>query len=123
MVISETLVILRNTLANKKKSCFFKKTIKNKNLLTTLAEVGLLTFKLEDVNYKANISPTFLRTPVIVNLPFKSSKRQFWSNKKIIKETQNSTTLFIFDTSYGFLTQQVMLKKKLGGVFLCSLSV
>jgi ribosomal protein S8 len=70
-----------------------------------------------------NVSPIFLRKPIIVNLPFKNSKKQFWSNRKIIKETQNSTTLFIFDTSLGFLTQQTMLRKKLGGVFLCSFSV
>jgi ribosomal protein S8 len=123
MAVSKTLIILKNTLENKKRSCFVKKTIKNKSLLVTLAGAGLLSFELEDFNYKASISPVFLRAPIIVKLPFKNSKKQFWSNKKIVKETQNSTTLFIFDTSFGFLTQQTMLKKKLGGVFLCSFSV
>jgi len=123
MVVSETLLILKNTLISKKKNCFIKKTIKNKNLLSILASTGLLTFTLENFKYKVNISPIFLRTSIIVNLPFKSSRKQFWSNKKIIKETQNSTTIFIFDTSFGFLTQQGMLRKKLGGVFLGSFSI
>lgn len=123
MVVSETLLILKNTLISKKKNCFIKKTIKNKNLLSILASTGLLTFTLENFKYKVNISPIFLRTSIIINLPFKNSRKQFWSNKKIIKETQNSTTIFIFDTSFGFLTQQGMLRKKLGGVFLCSFSI
>jgi hypothetical protein len=77
MAVSETLVILKNTLANKKKSFFVKKTIKNKNLLTALVGAGLLTFELEKFNYKVNVSPIFLRKPIIVNLPFKNSKKQF----------------------------------------------
>lgn len=123
MLVSETLLILKNTLISKKKNCFIKKTIKNKNLLSILASTGLLTFTLENFKYKVNISPVFLRASIIINLPFKSSRKQFWSNKKIIKETQNSTTIFIFDTSLGLLTQQEMLRKKLGGVFLCSFSI
>jgi ribosomal protein S8 len=123
MEVSKALLILKNTLISRKKNCFVKKTIKNRNLLIILAATGLLTFTLENSNYKVNISNIFLRTSTIMKLPLKNSKKQFWSNRKIIKETQTSATIFIFDTSFGFLTQQAMLKKNLGGVFLCSFSI
>ena len=122
MDILKTLLILKNTLLYKKKTCFIKRTARNKSLLTVLTSTGLITFSLEVAQYKVTISPVFLRTPLNMNISIKSSKKQVWSNKKIVREVQRSTTVFIFETSFGFSTQQGMLKKKIGGVLICSFS-
>jgi ribosomal protein S8 len=45
-----------------------------------------------------------------------------WSYKKVFKDTQNTSTIYLFETSYGFLTQNIMLKKRIGGSPICSIS-
>jgi len=122
MDILKTLLILKNMLLYKKKTCFIKRTARNKSLLTVLTSTGLITFSLEVAQYKVIISPVFLRTPLNMKISIKRSKKQVWSNKKIIKEVKRSTTVFIFETSFGFSTQQGMLQKKIGGVLICSFS-
>lgn len=121
MDINKALLILKNTIISKKKFCFIKKNNQNKKLLTTLATTGILLFNDNASIYKVTISPIYLKTRIIMTISLKTSQKQIWPKSKIFKNTQNSTTIFIFETPFGFLTQSAMLKKKIGGIFICSI--
>jgi ribosomal protein S8 len=56
-----------------------------------------------------------------MTISLKTSQKQIWPKSKIFKNTQNSTTIFIFETPFGFLTQSAMPKKKIGAIFICSI--
>lgn len=119
MFVFEALVILKNTLISKKKFCFIKKTLNTKSLLSSLSTTGLLTFKEENSLYKVNIAENYLKDGASLNIISRKSKKQVWSYKKIFKNTQSTSSIYLFETSQGFLTQSTALRKKLGGSPLC----
>lgn len=122
MFTLEALLILKNTLISKKKNCFIKKNINNKSLLGSLCVTGLITFSEENLVYKVTVAEGCLKDGAALNIILRKSKKQVWSYKKVFKDTQNTSTIYLFETSYGFLTQNIMLKKRIGGSPICSIS-
>jgi len=76
MAIIKTLLILQNTLIQKKKVCFIEKNSYNKKLLEVFISLGMLTFDNNTVKYKVVISNSCLKNNVRFKIELKKSKKK-----------------------------------------------